>query len=58
LNDEVNVAILERNLAARLQADFADDLAKSRAVSIDEWRRRPLLERALASLGRLFERQE
>jgi len=58
LNDEVNVAILERNLAARLQADFADDLAKSRAVSIDEWRRRPLLERVLASLGRLFERQE
>jgi len=58
LNDEVNVAILERSLAARLQADFADDLAKSRAVSIDEWRRRPLLERVLASLGRLFERQE
>jgi len=58
LNDEVNVAILERNLAARLQADFADDLAKSRAVNIDEWRRRALLERVLAWLGRLFERQE
>ncbi|HXM82393.1 MAG TPA: phospholipase D-like domain-containing protein [Burkholderiales bacterium] len=58
LNDEVNVAILERNLAARLQADFAADISKSRAVSLDEWRRRPLLERVLAALGRLVERQE
>jgi len=48
LNDEVNVAILEAKPRGPLQADFADDLAKSRAVSIDEWRRRPLLERVLA----------
>ena len=58
LNDEVNVAILDRDLAARLQADFADDLARSRAIDLQEWRRRPLAERAAAAAGRLLERQE
>src|SRR5882762_8618602 len=58
LNDEVNVALLDAALARRLQADFAADIGNSRAVSLEEWRRRPLLERALAALGRLVERQE
>lgn len=57
LNDEVNVAILQRELAARLQADFATDLAHSVSVTIDEWRRRPLSERAFAVLARVLERQ-
>src|SRR6266850_962757 len=58
LNDEVNVALLDPGLSSRLQADFAADIGNSRAVSLDEWRRRPLLERALAALGRLVERQQ
>src|SRR5438046_6708092 len=58
LNDEVNVALLDPALSSLLQADFATDIGNSRAVSLDEWRRRPLLERALAALGRLVERQE
>src|SRR5205809_611132 len=58
LNDEVNVALLDPALSRQLQADFAADIGNSRAVSLDEWRRRPLLERALAALGRLVERQE
>ena len=57
LNDEVNVAILERELAARLQADFARDLTRSRAISLEEWRRRPFAERLAAALGRVIERQ-
>lgn len=58
LNDEVNVAIMQTALAARLQADFLSDLARSRAITLDEWRRRPLSERVLASLGSVLERQE
>ena len=57
LNDEVNVAILQRSLAARLEADFAADLAASVQVRIEDWRRRPLSERAFATLVRLLERQ-
>ena len=57
LNDEVNLAVLERGLAARLEADFARDLAESRSISLREWRHRPLGERALAALGRLLDRQ-
>jgi cardiolipin synthase len=57
LNDEVNLAVLERGLTARLEADFARDLEQSRSISLQEWRRRPVGERVLAALGRLLERQ-
>jgi len=57
LNDEVNVAVLQRALADRLAADFAADLAESLAVKIEDWRRRALSERAFAALARLLERQ-
>jgi cardiolipin synthase len=57
LNDEVNVAILGRELAARLEADFAADLALSAAIRMEDWRRRPLGERAFALLARVLERQ-
>jgi cardiolipin synthase len=57
LNDEVNVAILQRALANRLEADFASDLASSVEVRLEQWRRRPLSERAVATLARVLERQ-
>jgi cardiolipin synthase len=57
LNDEVNVAILQRSLAARLEADFAADLGSSAQVRLEQWRRRPLMERAFATLARVLERQ-
>lgn len=57
LNDEVNVAILDPKLAERLQADFAADLARSRAISLEEWRRRPFVEKLAAALGRVIDRQ-
>ncbi|MGZ5662798.1 MAG: phospholipase D-like domain-containing protein [Usitatibacter sp.] len=58
LNDEVNVAILEPRLAARLHEDFARDVAQSRLVTFAQWRRRPLAEKLLATLARALERQE
>jgi len=58
LNDEVNAALRDQALAARMEADFAADLAKSRRITLDEWTRRPLRERLLATLGMALERQE
>lgn len=58
LNDEVNLAAFDPELAARLAEDFARDRAGSRAVTYDEWRRRSLFERAHEQLGRLLERQQ
>jgi len=58
LNDEVNVAALDRSLAARLEQDFLRDVAQSRAVNVRQWRRRPVWERLNEWLGWLIERQE
>ena len=58
LNDEVNIAIVDAVLAARLQHDFTRDLGNSREVSYDEWRRRPVLEKLVALLGVALERQQ
>jgi cardiolipin synthase len=57
LNDEVNLAVLEPGFAARLGHDFANDLAQARAITLEEWRRRPYAERALALGARVLERQ-
>ena len=57
LNDEVNLAVLEHDFAARLEADFAADLADSKAITSGEWRRRSYAERLLALGARILERQ-
>jgi cardiolipin synthase len=58
INDEVNVAALDEGLAERLEADILADLKVSQRITYDEWRNRPLLERAHEWLGWLIERQE
>ena len=58
LNDEVNAALRDEALAARMEKDFAADLAKSRRITLEEWTRRPMRERVLATLGMALERQE
>jgi len=58
LNDEVNVAMRDETLTARMEADFAADLARSRRITYEDWARRPLGERLLATLGIALERQE
>ena len=58
LNDEVNIAALDHKLAARVAEDFARDRAESREMSYEQWRGRPLWERAYEQLGRLLERQQ
>jgi cardiolipin synthase len=58
LNDEVNVAAYDQELATRLQQDFASDLTESHLVSYDEWKRRSLFDRAHEWLGWVLERQQ
>src|SRR5581483_5432849 len=45
LNDELNVAVWNRDLAARLTANFAADLELSRRIDLERWRHRSPLER-------------
>lgn len=58
LNDEINLAARDEKLAARLGEDFATDLAASREVTYDEWRRRSIFERMHEWLGWVLERQQ
>lgn len=58
LNDEVNLAACDQNFCSRLQRDFAHDLAQSHAVTYEDWRRRPIWERAHEWLGWPLERQQ
>jgi cardiolipin synthase A/B len=58
INDEVNLAVCDPAFATRLEQDMAGDLEQSRRVSLEEWRRRPVTERAPELLGWIFERQQ
>ena len=58
LNDEVNVAARDPELAARLTQDFAADLAESKQMSLESWRHRSILERLNEVLGWALERQQ
>jgi cardiolipin synthase len=46
LNDEMNVAVSDLPLAARLTQDFEADLKRSKKLDLAEWRRRSFLEKA------------
>jgi len=45
LNDELNIAVWNRDLASRLTANFASDLQVARRIDPESWRRRSRLER-------------
>jgi cardiolipin synthase len=46
LNDELNVAVFDRHLSARLLEDFEKDLTVSKRLNLESWRTRRLDERA------------
>jgi cardiolipin synthase len=46
LNDELNVAVSDRGLAARLLEDFEADLRHSERLQLETWRQRSLLQKA------------
>ena len=57
-NDEVNVAFRETHVTARLRQDFEADLASSNEVTLDDWSRRPLLEKLVGPICWILERQQ
>jgi cardiolipin synthase A/B len=54
LNDELNLAVFDRALAARLTADFEADLRQSHKLDLEEWRSRPLHIRAREKMWSYF----
>lgn len=58
LNDEVNVAVLDRTLAARIQSDFEKDLQQARRVTLQQWQNRSVWERGMEWVGWLIAREQ
>lgn len=58
LNDEVNVAMRDRGVTARIAADFERDRQRGREVTLDAWRRRPLWEKLIGTVAWILERQQ
>jgi cardiolipin synthase A/B len=58
LNDELNIAVWNRELAARFLADFEQDLRASRRLDLESWRHRSLLQKSRevfwSSFGEVF----
>ena len=57
-NDEVNLAMRDRSVTARLTRDFQCDLARSHEVGLDAWRRRPAWEKLIGTVAWILERQQ
>ena len=57
-NDEINVAFRDGEVTNRLGRDFAADLMASREVTLDDWKRRPLLEKIVGPMCWILERQQ
>jgi cardiolipin synthase len=54
LNDELNVVVFDRGVAARLREDFERDLGHAKKLDLDSWRSRPLHIRAREKAWSLF----
>lgn len=58
LNDEVNLAACDPQLADDLNHDFLADLAASQEVTLQDWKKRSLLEKLHEALGWALQRQQ
>jgi cardiolipin synthase len=54
LNDELNVAVASRSLAARFLEDFEKDLRVSARLELEQWRKRSLLEKSRENFWSYF----
>ena len=57
-NDEVNVAMLNREVAARLLEDYRRDVGDSDEITLERWRRRPVWEKIVGPFVWILERQQ
>ena len=56
--DEVNLAVMDAALAAKINASFEEDLANSHRETLQEWENRSFSERAMDRLGWLIAREQ
>jgi len=57
-NDEVNLAMRDRAVAARLLQDYERDIADSDEMTLERWRRRPGWEKIAGPFVWILERQQ
>jgi cardiolipin synthase len=57
LNEEVGVGILDAGVAADLKAAFNDDLRRCHELKLEQWRRRPVFDRAYERFAYLLHEQ-
>lgn len=57
LNEEANLNVLDRSLAAEHLRIWEQDCARSREITLEEWRNRPAWEKASGRAGALFRSQ-
>ena len=58
INDEINVAIVNTDVAARLSQSFEEDRSHSKRVTLQDWENRSAAERLLEGVGWIVERQQ
>jgi cardiolipin synthase len=58
LNDEVNLAAVDPQLAASLEQQFQQDVSKAEQVTYEMWKRRPLWQRGVEWFGWILENQQ
>jgi cardiolipin synthase len=57
-NDEVNVAVRDEAVVARITCDFERDLRQCEEMTLERWRRRPLWEKLIGTVAWILERQQ
>jgi cardiolipin synthase A/B len=57
-NDEVNVALLDAAVSARLLQDYERDIRDSQEITLERWQRRPLWEKIVGPFVWILERQQ
>lgn len=57
-NDEVNIAVRDGTITARIAADFLNDLTQSREVTLRDWQQRPVWEKLVGTVAWILERQQ
>ena len=57
-NDEINVALRETLVTGRLRRDFEADLTASTEITLEQWCKRPALEKLIEPVCWILERQQ
>jgi cardiolipin synthase len=57
-NDEVNLAMRDPQVATRLLEDYERDIADSKEITLDAWKRRRVWEKVVGPFVWILERQQ